>query len=184
MTPVIAVLAHGEATHVDHATKIRIERAFARAHELRLEPDGYVVILFMAGVGKNKSTRTLAERMALYAREYIERKKIDEHTLRLHYNQHDAKVWGTLEEVRWAHDEAHKLYRCPYIEYVTNKRHGSRVTHIASMLDHPKPYVITSGDAPPPFLHEIGGYLVLATYPIRPLYRQLQFLRRAIYSGG
>lgn len=184
MTPVIAVLAHGEATRVDEATKARIRCAFTRVSDLVLEPDGCVAIIFMAGVGKEVSSLTLAERMVMYAREHIEKTGLDERSLRLHYNSREPHVWGTLEEMRWAADLVKSVYRCPYIEYVTNKRHGIRVRATARMLGLPDPHVIESSDPPSPFLHEAGAYMKLATYTIGPVYRSVQALRRMLYSGG
>ncbi len=184
MTPVIAVLAHGRATHVDEATKLRIESAFHRVKDMVLEPGTSAVILFMAGVGKEPSRLTLAERMALYAREYIEKNNIDERDLRIHYNRHDPEVWGTPEEMHWAAKEVGARFPCPHIEYVTNARHAIRVRLTARMLGQYVPHMITSSDAPSPLSHELCAYAKLAAYPFPTLYQPLQVFRRKRYSGG
>lgn len=157
-TPVcLAVLAHGQPEVLDESTRLRIEYALDLAYKLQWARVP-VRILFMAGVGKNKTKETMATLMREYARTVMREESFE---VPIFANHNREEVWGTIREMGWAQRLAQNIPDCRLV-FVTNRRHGKRVLITNTLFHHiPRCSVEVSSDEPPPWWHEALAYLKL-----------------------
>ncbi len=178
----VAVLAHGEADEADITTRQRIDAAVKRVHEIYDEGMSEPILVFMAGIGRQDSLFTLATYMLLYARECLRRRPALA-DVQIVYNCREHEVWGTILEMEWALKTIRAKCPSAEIEYVTNARHGARVTLVSRMLHRVPCKITVSKDTPPPLWHETLAYLKVVAHVIGR-HKKLESLRRRFYSGG
>ncbi len=180
MEIVVCVLAHGEADDLDESTCYRIDAALDRLEALRRQGSSKLVLVCMAGVGKKFSEITLASRMADEARGMLgaELRK----SVHILYNRYERQVWGSVREMRWAHEQVSRLYPNSRVEYVTNARHAKRVRLMSKMFGLGPCEVVVSRDRLSPLYHEVLAYLKLGAYFIGT--QDWAEARRRHYSGG